>query len=99
VHAVDEHRPADARDVPIELVERADIARREEESDRVGDAVPNDNGAIRVGRAGNENVVASRPARIESLVLDDECAAGAVGDVAVFDVEPGLPAVSGLMVE
>src|SRR5207237_10539001 len=53
VDAVDEPRPVVARDVPVQLVERADIAGGEVEANRVVNAIADDDGAVSVFRAGN----------------------------------------------
>src|SRR5882672_3288704 len=70
VRAVDEHRPVVAGGVPIQLVERAYAAVREEEPNRVGDAVADDDLAIRVVRAGNIDVEASRAAVVLTLFFN-----------------------------
>lgn len=99
MNAVDLHRPRIAGDVPVQLVELADIARFVKESDGVAHAVADDDGAIGVMRAGDVDVVAAGPTVVDGLVLDDERLAGVVGDAAVVDVELGGAALRGVVVE
>lgn len=89
MYAVDLHRPRVAGNVPVQLVELADVARFVKEPDRVANAVSDDDGAIRVVRAGDVDVVAAGPAVVDRLVLDDQRLAGVVGDAAVLDAELG----------
>ena len=88
VHAVDRHRPAVAGDVPVQLVERANLAVGEEEADRVGDVVADYYLPVRVIRAGNIDVKPPRPAVVLGLFFYTEPLAGNVSDVADSDVEP-----------
>jgi hypothetical protein len=56
VNAVDEHRPIVAGDVPVQLVECGLFVVREEEADRVGDVVADDDLPIGVVRARNPDL-------------------------------------------
>jgi hypothetical protein len=56
MNAVDEHRPVVAGDVPVQLVERGLLVVCEEEPDRIGDVVADDDLPVGVVRAGNPDL-------------------------------------------
>jgi hypothetical protein len=87
VNAVHRHRPAVAGDVPVELVVRRLVALGEEEPDRIGDAVADDDCLIRVGGAWNPDAKRARPTGVLSFLFDAKPLALSVGDVADGDVE------------
>ncbi len=99
VNAVDGHRPAVAGDVPVQLVERGLSRVGEEESNRVGDAVADDDLLIGVARARNVDVEPARPAVVYALFFYLKSAASRVGDVADRDVELRRAALRGVVVE
>jgi hypothetical protein len=99
VNTVDRHRPAVAGDVPVQLVERGLSRLAEKESNRVGDAVADDDLPIGVARAGNVDVKPVRPAVVDILFFYLKPLSIRVGDVADRDVELGGAALRGVVVE
>jgi hypothetical protein len=99
VNTVDWHRPAVAGDVPVQLVEGGLSRAGEEESNRVGDAVSNDDLPICVARARDVDVEPVRPAVVDILFFDLKPLTIRVGDVADRDVELGGAALRGVVVE
>jgi hypothetical protein len=59
----------------------------------------NDDGAVGVFRSRNVDVKPARPATVLALVLDAQRLAGRVSDGAVFYIQPGRPALSGVVME
>jgi hypothetical protein len=99
VHAVHRHRPAVAGDVPVQLVECRFTALGEKKSDRVGDAVANDDRLFRIGRAGNPDAEPARPTGVLSFLFDAKPPALGVGDVADDDVELRPASLRGVVLE
>jgi hypothetical protein len=99
VHAVHRHRPAVAGDVPVQLVERRLVALGKKESDRVGDAVANDDRLIRVARAGNPDAERARPTGVFPFLFDAKPPAFCIGDVADSDVELRSTSLRGVVLE
>jgi hypothetical protein len=99
VHTVHRHRPAVAGDVPVQLVERRLVALCEKESDRVGDAVANNDRLIRVVCAGNPDAERARPTGVLSFLFDAKPPAFSVGDVADCDVELRSTSLRGVVLE
>lgn len=99
VHSVDRHRPAVARDVPVQLVEGWLVAFGEEEPDRVGNVVPDDDCLIRIASTRNPDAERARPTGVLSFLFDAKPPAFSVGDVADGDVELRLPTLRGVVAE
>jgi hypothetical protein len=99
VHSVDWHRPAIAGDVPVQLVERAFLAARIVEADRVRDVVADDDRSVRVQGAGNPDAERSRPAVVLAFLLYAERPAGCVSDEADGDVELCRASLRGVVAE
>jgi hypothetical protein len=99
VNTVDRHRPAVAGDVPVQLVEGGLSRSGEKESNRVGDAVANDDLPIGVVRTGNVDMEPVRPAVVDILLFHLEPLSIRVGDVADRDVELGGAALRCVVVE
>ena len=99
MHAVDEHRPVVAGDVPVQLVERGLSGVGEEESNRVRDAIADDDLPLGVARAGNVDVKLVRPAVVQALLFYLKSPPFGVGYVADGDVELSRAPLRGVVVE
>jgi hypothetical protein len=99
VNAVDRHRPTVPGDVPVQLVECRLVAFREEEPDRVGDAVADDDRPVRLARAGNPDAERPRPTVVLAFLFDAKALAVSVSDVADGDVELRPTSLSGVVAE
>jgi len=99
VGTIDRNRPGITGDVPVQLVERGLISASEEEPDRVGDAVANDDRLIRVAGAGNPDAQRARPTSVLSFLFDTKPPAFSVSDVADGDVELRSTTLRGVVAE
>jgi hypothetical protein len=75
------------------------VAFCEKEADRVGDAVADDDGPVRVPRAGNIDAERASPAVVLAFFFDAKPLAVGVSDVADGDVELRLASLRGVVVE
>ena len=88
-----------ARHVPVKLVERRIRLRRVVIANRVAHAIADEDGTIGVGRARYVDVIATRPAVIDRLILDAQRLASRIGDGAILDVQLRPPALRGVVLE